>query len=155
MPRSKTVTKRQVATDPVYKSRVVTRLVHKLMIGGKKDLARKLVYQALEKINPDKKESVLVLEQAIRNIMPQQEVRSRRVGGANYQVPVPLKHDRAEALAIRWLVDICRKRQGKPLADLLAEELQSAAQNQGEAIKKRDDTHRMADANKAFAHFRW
>ncbi|MDP2874495.1 MAG: 30S ribosomal protein S7 [bacterium] len=155
MSRSKIIKKRPVETDPLYKSRVVNRVINKVMVGGRKELARNLVYKALAKINEDKKEALRIFEQAIKNIMPQQEVRSRRVGGANYQIPIPLKHDRSEALAIRWLVDLSRKQKGKDFDEILAAEIQSAINNQGEAIKKRDDMHRMAEANKAFAHFRW
>lgn len=155
MSRSKIIKKRPVDTDPLYKSRVVNRVINKVMLGGRKELARNLVYKALAKINEDKKEALRIFEQAIKNIMPQQEVRSRRVGGANYQIPIPLKHDRSEALAIRWLVNLCRKQKGKDFDEILAAEIQLAINNQGEAIKKRDDTHRMAEANKAFAHFRW
>ena len=125
------------------------------MLHGRKSVAQGLVYKALERVNPDQKEATLIVEKAIKNIMPQQEVRSRRVGGANYQVPVPLKHDRSEALAIRWLVENCRKSEGKDFEEFLANALVEAAENRGEVIKKRDDTHKMADANKAFAHFRW
>lgn len=155
MSRSKIIKKRPVETDPLYKSRVVNRVINKVMVGGRKELARNLVYKALAKINEDKKEALRIFEQAIKNIMPQQEVRSRRVGGANYQIPIPLKHDRSEALAIRWLVDLSRKQKGKDFDEILAAEIQLAINNQGEAIKKRDDMHRMAEANKAFAHFRW
>ncbi len=155
MPRTGGITKRLIETDPVYKSRVVTRLIHKVMLHGRKSVAQGLVYKALERVNPDQKEATLIVEKAIKNIMPQQEVRSRRVGGANYQVPVPLKHDRSEALAIRWLVEHCRKSEGKDFEEFLANAIVEAAEGRGEVIKKRDDTHKMADANKAFAHFRW
>jgi len=125
------------------------------MLSGKKSTAEGIVYFVLGKIGEDKKEALKVFEDAVRNVMPKMEVRSRRVGGATYQIPTPLKHDRSEALAIRWIIEICRKRKGKPMGDKLYEEIVAASKNQGEAIKKREDTHKMADANRAFAHFKW
>ena len=155
MPRSGKVKKRPIPPDPIYKSRIVTRLINKIMRDGKKTLAQKIVYNMLDSLSEDKREAVAILEQSIKNIMPKQEVRSRRVGGATYQVPIPLKHDRSEALAIRWLVEICRNKKGKPMWQKLAEEVKLAYKNEGEAIKRKIDTHKMAEANKAFAHFRW
>ena len=123
------------------------------MLSGKKSLARKIVYQSLSTLNEDSKEALKMFEQAVKNLMPTQEVRSRRVGGATYQVPMPLKHDRAEALAMRWLVNAARSKKGKPMIDRLSEELKNAVDGTGDAIRKKDETHRMAEANRAFAHF--
>jgi len=155
MPRNKRVQKNTVEPDPIYKSRVVSRFMNRIMLSGKKSTAEGIVYYVLSKISEDKKEALKVFEDAVKNVMPRMEVRSRRVGGATYQVPTPLKHDRSEALAIRWITEVCRKRKGKPMGDKLYEEILSASKNQGEAVKKRDDTHKMAEANRAFAHFRW
>jgi len=151
--RSKPAKKRSIQADPLYKSRVVTRMINVVMMGGKKALAEKIVYAAIENLSDDKKDGVTLFEQAVKNVMPSQEVRSRRVGGATYQVPVPLKHARAEALAIRWLVAAARAKKGKPMVLCLSEELRNAYEGTGDAIKKRDDTHKMAVANRAFAHF--
>lgn len=149
------IKKRQVNPDPVYKSRSLGRFITGVMKHGKKSLAENLVYSALEKINEDKKEALLVFDLAMRNVMPKQEVRSRRVGGATYQIPYPVKHDRSEALAIRWIVSAARNRKGKPFDEKLAMELLEAKTGTGPAVKKRDDVHRMADANRAFSHFRF
>jgi len=151
--RGKRVKKRQIDTDPIYKSRVVERLINNVMQGGEKSLSQGIVYGAMGKLNEDGKESLKMLETAVKNVMPQQEVRSKRVGGATYQVPVPLKHDRSEALAVRWIVGCARSRKGKPMQEKLFEELKNAYQGTGDSVKKRDDTHRMAEANRAFAHF--
>lgn len=151
--RGKRAKKRAVMPDPVYKSKVVSRTINIVMDRGKKSIARSIVYDSIKKLNEDEKEGLKIFEQAIRNVMPQQEVRSKRVGGATYQVPMPLKHDRAEALAIRWIVDAAKSKKGKPMVERLYEVLNDSHQNMGDAIKKRDDVHRMADANRAFAHF--
>ncbi len=151
--RGKAQVKRQLQSDPIYKSKVVSRLVNAVMMHGKKSTSESIVYGALEKIAEDKKEALTYFESAVKNVMPTQEVRSKRVGGATYQVPMPLKHDRSEALAIRWIVDSCRGKSGKPMVERLFEELKNAHEGQGSSIKKRDDTHRMAEANRAFAHF--
>ncbi len=153
--RSKRAEKRRIEPDPVYKSRVLTRFINVIMWQGKKDVAEGIVYEALEMISEDKKEAVATFEQAIKQIMPIQEVRSRRVGGATYQIPMPLRHDRAEALAIRWLAGAARAKKGKSMATKLYEEIVGAKQGQGAAIKKRENTHKMAEANKAFAHFKF
>jgi len=155
MPRHKKIQKKILEPDPLYKSRVVSRFINRIMLSGKKSTTEGIVYSVLGKIGEDKKEALKVFEDAVRNVMPKMEVRSRRVGGATYQIPTPLKHDRSEALAIRWITEICRKRKGKPMGDKLYEEIVAASKNQGEAIKKREDTHKMADANRAFAHFKW
>ena len=155
MPRHKKIQKRILEPDSAYKSRVASRFINRLMSSGNKSIAEKVLYSALSKMSQDRKEAVKVFEDAVKNVMPRMEVRSRRVGGATYQVPAPLKHDRSEALAIRWIIEVCRKRKGKPMGDKLYEELVAASKSQGDAIKKRDDTHKMAEANRAFAHFKW
>jgi len=153
--RSKGAKKRLIITDSLYKSRVVSRMINIVMLAGKKAVAEKVVYSALDKLSEDRKEATRIFEQAVKNVMPKQEVRSRRVGGATYQVPVPLKHDRSEALAIRWIVRAAKKRKGSPMEEKLYEELKNAYDQIGDAVKKRDDTHRMAEANRAFSHFRF
>lgn len=151
--RSKRAKKRPIKTDPIYKSKIVTRLINVIMWDGKKSVAEKIVYGAIDRLAEDRKDAVKMFEDAIKNIMPTQEVRSRRVGGATYQVPVPLKHDRAEALAVRWLAHAARTKKGKSMVDSLFEELKNAHEGIGDTIRKRDDTHKMAEANRAFAHF--
>ena len=151
--RGKRAKKRALVPDPIYKSKVVSRMINAVMERGKKSLARAIVYNSIKRLNEDEKECLKIFEQAVKNVMPQQEVRSKRVGGATYQVPMPLKHDRAEALAVRWIVDAAKSKKGKPMEDKLYEIINDSYQNMGDAIKKRDDVHRMADANRAFAHF--
>lgn len=151
--RGKKAKKRPATSDTIYKSRVVARIINTVMQNGKKSLAEKAVYEAMKSLSEDPKENLRMLETAVKNVMPQQEVRSKRVGGATYQVPVPLKHERSEALAIRWLVNTARSRKGKPMSEKLYEELKNSYQGVGDSVKKRDDTHRMAEANRAFAHF--
>jgi len=153
--RGKRSKKRQVIPDPVYKSKVVSRMINTVMERGKKSLAVKIVYGSMEKLSDDEKERLRIFEQAVKNVMPQQEVRSKRVGGATYQVPMPLRHDRAEALAIRWIIDAFRNRGGKSSVEKLTAELLDAYNKVGTAIKKREDTHKMAEANRAFSHYRW
>lgn len=153
--RSKRAKKRPLKPDALYKSKVVTRTLHVIMQDGKRTVAQGILYGALEKVSQDRKEATSIFEQAVKNIMPEQEVRSRRVGGATYQVPMPVKHTRAEALAVRWLVEAARKQKGKSMVDLLHTEIMNAHQNQGSAIRKRDETHKMAESNRAFAHFRF
>lgn len=145
--------KRQINPDAVFKSKAVARLINTIMYGGKKSIAESIVYGAVDKLAEDRKEGLRLFEQAIKNVMPQQEVRSKRVGGATYQVPMPLKHDRAEALAVRWIATSAKSKKGKAMVEKLYEELLNASNGTGDAIKKRDDTHRMAEANRAFAHF--
>lgn len=153
------IRKRFIQDDPVYKSRLVTRFINRLMRSGKKSIARHILYGALEILKErEKKNPVEVLETAIQHTAPQMEVRPRRVGGASYQVPMEVRGDRREALAIRWILQAATARpnsQYKTMQAKLAAELLDAAQNQGTAMKKRDDVHRMAEANRAFAHFRW
>lgn len=153
--RSGKVRKRQLESDPIYKSRVVTRLINTTMDKGKKSTARNIVYGALDMLSEDRKDAVTIFEQAVKNVMPKLEVRSRRVGGATYQIPYPLKHERAEALAVRWIVNSAKSKKGRTMVERLHTEIQNAHDEIGDAIKKRDDTHRMAEANRAFAHFRF
>jgi len=156
MSRGKIINKQPKEPDAKFKSRVVSKLISMVMYDGKKSVARKLVYTALDKVgNEDPKESRRFFEEAIKNLMPELEVRSRRVGGANYQIPIPVRHDRSETLALRWLIDAARASKGRPFADRLTNEIKNAYNNEGSAMKKKTDTHRMADANKAFAHFKW
>lgn len=152
--RSGRVKKEAVQADTIYKSRVITRMINLVMKDGKKSTAESIVYGALSKLSEDRKEAAQMFEDAIKNLMPRQEVRSRRVGGATYQVPMPVKHDRSEALALRWLVNSARKKSGKPMVERLYDEIKNAHENMGDAIRKRDETHKMAEANRAFAHFR-
>ena len=151
--RSKKAKKRIIQADPIYKSKIVERMINILMLHGKKSIARTIVYDAIDSLAEDKKEAIKIFENAVKNVMPVQEVRSRRVGGATYQVPMPLKHDRSEALALRWIAKSARSKKGKPMQDRLADELKNAYQGTGDSVKKREDTHRMAEANRAFAHF--
>jgi len=159
MPRAGAIKKRQIGPDPIYHDVLVGKLINRVMRSGKKAAAQKQVYGALDLIKQkENQEPMLVFHQAIENIKPHMEVRSRRVGGAAYQVPMPVKGDRRESLAIRWLIQAAQKRSSAEyhtFAEKLAAELVDAFNNQGGAIKKKQDTHRMAESNKAFAHFRW
>ena len=156
MPRQGTVVKREPATDAKYNSALVSRLVNRIMLNGKKSVAEQIIYDALELIEQrEKRDPMGVLEQAIKNITPILEVKPRRVGGATYLVPIEVRPKRSQALAIRWLVNSTRARAGKSMAGKLAAEVADAAKGQGAAVKKREDTHRMAEANRAFAHYRW
>jgi len=156
MPRRARVVKRDVPPDARYGSKTITRFINKLMIDGKKSIAETIVYSALERAeNQLRRPAVDVFEQAMRNSTPVLEVKPRRVGGATYQVPVEIRGDRRISLAMRWLIASARSRSGKTMADKLASELLDAFHGQGATVKKRDDTHRMAEANKAFAHYRW
>lgn len=156
MPRRGHVPKRVAKPDPIYNSDLVTKFIGKIMLDGKKSVAERIMYSAMdiikEKTGNDPRE---VMEKAMNNAMPQVEVKPRRVGGATYQVPVEVRPDRKTALGIRWLVNYSRDRGEKTMAERLAGELMDAANGQGSAVKKREDTHRMAEANKAFAHYRW
>ena len=151
--RGKKAKRRAPSTDALYKSRVVARMINTVMLDGKKSTAESTVYGAIKTLSEDPKEVLRIFETAVKNVMPQQEVRSRRVGGATYQVTLPLKHERSEALAIRWIVNTARSKKGRPMMEKLSEELKNSYQGIGDSIKKRDDTHRMAEANRAFAHF--
>jgi len=156
MSRRSQATKRQITPDARYQSVIVSRLINRIMRHGKKSTAEKIVYGALDTMEErGAKAPATVLEQAVRNATPQLEVKSRRIGGATYQVPVEVQPARALSLAIRWLVASAEARPGKSMAEKLAGELSDAAKGQGVTIKKRDDTHRMAEANRAFAHYRW
>ncbi len=155
MPRTGGITKRQIDVDPLYKSRLVTRLINRVMEGGKKKTAEKIVYGALRSLNEDEQEAKNILKKAVQNVMPNQEVRSRRVGGATYQIPLPVKHDRSEALAVRWIVQAAKSKKGRSMVKSLTAELADAAERRGEAFKKKENMHRMAQSNRAFAHFRW
>lgn len=156
MPRRGYIAKREVPADPIYNSRMATMLVNKIMRDGKKGLAERTVYSALEMVRERSgKEPVEVLEQALKNVSPLLEVKSRRVGGATYQVPVEVRPERRISLGLRWLAEHARSRGEKTMAERLANELLDASVNQGGAVKKKEDTHRMAEANKAFAHYRW
>jgi small subunit ribosomal protein S7 len=156
MPRRRGVPKRIIAPDPKYKNTLVSKFINGLMREGKKSISRRIFYDAMEIVERrSKEEPVKVFEQAMENIKPVLEVRSRRVGGATYQVPVEVRTDRRQALAIRWLVGFSKKRGEKSMAQRLAGELLDAYNKRGTAFKKKEDTHRMAEANKAFAHYRW
>ena len=156
MSRKKSAPKKNLIADPVYKSTIIPKLINSLMYDGKKTVAEKIVYDAIEKIKSKSKDDPLnIFNTAISNIKPALEVRSRRVGGATYQVPVEVKSKRSQALALRWLIDASRKRKDKNMADKIFNEIYDAYQNKGSAIKKKEDTHKMAESNKAFAHFRW
>ena len=156
MPRKGPVTKRDVLPDPIYNSKLVTRLINKLMVDGQRGKSQKILYSAFDLIKERTgNESIEVFDQALKNIMPVLEVKARRVGGANYQVPVEVGPDRKSTLGLRWLVKYSRLRGEKTMEERLAYEIMDAANNTGAAVKKREDTHKMAEANKAFAHYRW
>jgi len=156
MPRRREVPKRQIQPDPKYKNVLVSKFINGLMAKGKKSLARRIFYDAMEIVEKRAKEDpVKVFEQAMENVKPIVEVRSRRVGGATYQVPVEVRPERRRALAIRWIVGYAKSRGEKTMSERLAGELVDAFNKRGGAYKKREDTHRMAEANKAFAHYRW
>jgi small subunit ribosomal protein S7 len=156
MPRRRVAVKRQILPDPVYNSPLVTRFINGLMWEGKKSVAEGIFYRALQKVGEKTGEDPLkVFKRAVDNARPTVEVKTRRVGGANYQVPIEVPSDRRGALAIRWLVNYARNRSEKTMVDRLANEFIEAANNRGSAVKKKDDVHRQADANKAFAHYKW
>ena len=156
MSRKRKAPKKIPIIDPKYKSTIIPKLINSIMYDGKKTVAEKIVYDAIEKIKSKSKDEPLnVFNEAINNIKPTVEVRSRRVGGATYQVPVEVKAKRSQTLALRWLLAATRKRKDKNMTEKLFNELMDASQNKGSAIKKREDTHKMAESNKAFAHFRW
>ena len=147
---------REILADPRFNSGLVARLVNKLMLSGKKSVAEQIVYGMMDTLESRAKKPALeVLEQAVRNATPMIEVRPRRVGGATYQVPMEIREDRRLALALRWLIHNARKRPGKSMVDRLSGEMMDAFQNQGNTIKRKEDTHKMAEANRAFAHYRW
>jgi len=154
--RRRRAPKREIEPDLVYRDKVVAKFINIIMQRGKKTIAQKIVYGAFDIIREKmKKDPLEVFYKAIENVRPRLEVRPRRIGGATYQIPIEVPKDRGIGIALRWLRDAARSRKGKPMKEKLAEELILAFKNQGAAVKKRDDTHRMAEANKAFAHFRW
>lgn len=156
MPRKGNVPKREVLADPVYGSKVVSKLINAVMLDGKKGTAQAIVYGAFETIAEKTGRNALeVFEEAMNNIMPVLEVRARRVGGTNYQVPVEVRPVRRQTLGLRWLITYTRKRGERTMIERLSKEIMDAANNTGASVKKREDTHKMADANKAFAHYRW
>ena len=156
MPRKGPVTKRDVLPDPVYGSKLLTRFINKIMLDGKKGVAERIVYDAFDLVRAKTgKDPLEVFDAAMQNVMPLLEVRARRVGGANYQVPVEVRADRKTTLGIRWLVNYSRLRGERTLYERVAGEIMDASNVTGEAVKKREDTHTMAEANKAFAHYRW
>ena len=156
MPRKGNVPKREVLPDPIYGNKVVTKLINNIMLDGKKGTAQAIVYGAFETIKEKTgKDPLEVFEEGLNNIMPVLEVKARRVGGANYQVPIEVRPVRRQTLGLRWLVLYTRKRGERTMADRLAKEIMDAANNTGASVKKKEDTHKMAEANKAFAHFRW
>lgn len=156
MPRGRKVQRKQISPDEVYGDVKVARFINYVMLDGKKDKAKKIVYTAFEKAGEKLGEEPLaIFNKVLATIKPEVEVRSRRVGGATYQIPVPVSQRRGEALAMRWIIDAARSRQGSPMAEKLAEELVNAYNGEGDAAKKRENVHKMAEANRAFAHFKW
>ena len=156
MPRRGYIPKREVLPDPLYGSIVLTKLINQVMLDGKKGVAQKVCYGAFDIIREKTSQEPLeVFEQAINNIMPVLEVKARRVGGATYQVPIEIRPERRQTLALRWLTDFSRKRGERTMRERLAGEIMDAANNTGSTVKKKEDTHKMAEANKAFAHYRW
>ena len=156
MSRKKSQPKKDIVPDPKFNSTIIPKLINNLMYDGKRGIASKIVYDAIEKIKTKSKdEPINIFNEAINNIKPTVEVRSRRVGGATYQVPVEVRSKRSQALALRWLIDSSRKRKDKTMSDKLFNEIFDAYNNKGSSIKKKEDTHKMAESNKAFAHYRW
>ena len=156
MPRKGHIVKRDVLADPKYNDKVVTKLINSIMLDGKKGVAQKIVYGAFDRIEEKTgKPAVEVFEQAMENVMPQLEVKARRIGGATYQVPIEVRPDRRQALGLRWLTMYSRQRSEKTMEERLANEIMDAANNTGSAVKRREDVHKMADANKAFSHYRF
>ena len=156
VPRKGHIQKRDVLADPLYNNKVVTKLINNIMLDGKKGVAQKIVYGAFERVaEKSGKPALEVFEEAMNNIMPVLEVKAKRIGGANYQVPVEVRPERRQTLGLRWLTKYTRARGERTMAERLAKELMDAANNTGASVKKKEDTHKMADANRAFAHFRW
>ena len=154
--RKKRAVKRDVLADPIYNSKMVTKLINGIMLDGKKGTAQKILYNALDIVKEKtKKDPIEVLNQAFENIKPALEIKSRRIGGSNYSVPMEVREDRANALTLRWLIQYAKSRSGKGMAENLAAEIIDASNGIGGAVKKREDTHKMAEANKAYAHYRW
>ena len=156
MPRKGHIAKRDVLADPIYNNKIVTKLINNIMLDGKKGVAQKIVYGAFDRIaNETGKEALEVFDAAMNNIMPSLEVKARRIGGATYQVPIEVRPDRRQALALRWLTTYSRARSEKTMEERLAKELMDAANNTGAFVKRKEDMHKMAEANKAFAHYRF
>lgn len=156
MPRKGHIQKRDVLADPIYNNKVVTKLINNIMLDGKKGVAQKIVYGAFEEVaEKSGKDALEVFEEAMNNVMPQLEVKARRIGGSTYQVPIEVRPDRRQALALRWLTTYSRARGEKTMKERLASEILDAANNTGASVKKKEDMHKMAEANKAFAHYRW
>ncbi|GAY73277.1 30S ribosomal protein S7 [Lentilactobacillus kosonis] len=156
MPRKGNVQKREVLPDPMYNSKLVTRLINRMMLDGKRGTSAKILYAAFDMIKEETgNEPVEVFEEAMKNVMPVLEVKARRVGGSNYQVPIEVRPDRRTTLGLRWIVSYARLRGEHTMTERLAREIMDAANNTGAAVKKREDTHKMAEANRAFAHYRW
>ena len=156
MSRKNKAPRKILLVDSKYKSTIIPKLINSIMNDGKKTIAEKIIYDAIDKIkSKSKEEPINIFNEAINNLRPTVEVRARRVGGATYQVPVEVKSKRSQALALRWLVEASRKRKDKQMSDKIFNEIYDAYQNKGSAIKKKEDTHKMAESNKAFAHFRW
>jgi len=155
MARRHVAQKREILPDPVYKEEVITKFINSMMIDGKKAAAEKAFYGAMEEIKAQGVDPVETFKTALDNAKPLLEVKSRRVGGSNYQVPIEIRPERRQALALRWLIEFARKRSGKSMVERLAGELLDAANKRGATIKRREDVHKMAEANKAFAHYRW
>lgn len=156
MPRKGPAKKRPIAPDPVFHNRLVTRFINRMMVDGKKSISETIFYSALDQVEVKTgRKGIEMFEQAVRNVMPQVEVKPRRVGGATYQVPMEIRTDRKMSLALRWLVAAARRRSGKTMIERLAAEISDAANNTGAAVRQREEKHKMADANKAFAHYRF
>jgi len=155
MSRKRRAPKRKNYSDPKYRSEVVSKFINSIMYDGKRSTAEKILYTALDKIKSKNEDPIKVFNSAVSNVRPNLEVRSRRVGGATYQVPVEVKSNRSQALALRWILTASKKRKNKTMAEKIFFELVDASQKKGSAVKKKEDTHKMAESNKAFAHFRW
>ena len=156
MSRRRAAIKKEVLPDHKFKDKILSKFMNRIMLDGKKSVSERIIYNALEQIKSKTKEDpIKIFNDAVNNIRPNLEVRSRRVGGATYQIPVEVKTKRSQTLALRWLIAACRKRKDKKMSDKIFNEIYDAYQNKGSAIKKKEDTHKMAESNKAFAHFRW
>lgn len=156
MPRRRVAAKREILPDPKFGSQLLAKFINMIMVDGKKSVAEKIIYDALDRVSERASGAPMdVLDKALENVRPMVEVKSRRVGGATYQVPIEVRANRRNTLAMRWLIDASRKRSEKSMAHRLAGELSDASEQRGSAVKKREDTHRMAEANKAFSHYRW
>ena len=156
MPRRGLIARRELQADPLYNSALVTKFINSMMFGGKRSTSQQIMYEALGVVQQKTQDDPLkIFKKAVDNVKPSLEVKSRRVGGSNYQVPIEVRHDRRQSLAIRWIIDFAKKRTEKSMEEKLAAEFLDAASNRGASVKKKEDTHKMAEANKAFAHYRW